>query len=131
MAVNYAKLALTAKRLISENGRTVQLVRPSETPADVNAPWNGSLNIETTYDVPAVQLLPNAVRVFGLSALGEAGMLQGLVSVAELVYVVFQEELDLKQFTFVRDGGVDFTIEAIQMLKPANTTILGFIGVRR
>lgn len=131
MAVNYAKLALTAKRLIGENGRTVQLVRPSETPADVNAPWNGSLSTETTYDVPAVQLLPNAVRVFGLSALGEAGMLQGLVSVAELVYVVFQEELDLKQFTFVRDGGVDFTIEAVQMLKPANTTILGFIGVRR
>ena len=131
MAVNYAKLALTAKRLISENGRTIQLIRPSEIAVDPEAPWNGGTSTEISFDVPAVQLLPNAVRIFGLSALGEAGMMQGLVSVAELVYVVFQEELDLKQFTFVRDGGIDFTIEAVQMLKPANTTILGFIGVRR
>jgi len=131
MAVNYAKLALTAKRLISENGRTIELVRPSEVPADVNAPWNGNTTAEVSYTVPAVQLLPNAVRIFGLSALGEAGMLDGLISKSELVYITFQEELDLKQFTFVRDNSIIYNIEAVQMLKPAHTTILGFVGVRR
>ena len=129
MAIDYNKLAVLAERLVTEAGRTVTLVRVSETPADVAAPWNGVTGVETTLVVPAVQLLPNSVRVFGLSALGEAGKLDGLVSVSELVYIIFAGENDLKQYTLVRDGQ-DYGIMATQSLKPANTTLLGFIGVR-
>ena len=132
MAVNYEKLSLKARKLITDNGRTITLVRQNETPIDMTKPWNGSLAApETTLEVPAMQLLPNAVRVFGLSALGDASKLDGLLSVSEYVYVLFQGEVNLHQFTFVRDGGIDFNIEATQALKPANTTLLGFIGVRR
>jgi len=129
MAINYAALAITAQRLVTEAGRTVTLVRPSETPVDTTRPWNDKTADEDILVVPAVQLLPNSVRVFGLSALGEAGKLDGLLSVSELVYVVFAGESDLKQYTFVRDGQ-DYGIMATQSLKPANITLLGFIGVR-
>lgn len=129
MAIDYAALAVLAERLVTEAGRTVDLVRVSETPVDSNTPWSGVDSAEVVLTVPAVQLIPNAVRVFGLSALGDAGKLDGLVSVSELVYIVFAGETDLKQFTLVRDGQ-DYGIEATQSLKPANTTLLGFIGVR-
>lgn len=132
MAINYTKLAAKAQKLITDAGRSITLVRKNETPVDPAKPWNGSIvSPETTLVVPAVQLLPNAVRVFGLSALGDASKLDGLLSVSEYVYILFQGEADLHQFTFVRDGGIDFNIEATQALKPANTTLLGFIGVRR
>lgn len=131
---DYVKLAAKAQTLITNAGRTITLVRPNETPADPTQPWNGPPAApagETTLDLPGVQLLPNAVRIFGLSALGDANEFRGLVTYAELVYVVFQGEADLSEYTFVRDGGVDYQIEATQELKPADTTLLGFIGVRR
>jgi len=130
--VDYVKLAATAERLVTKNGRTVTLVRTGEVPVDVDKPWLGNVAAgETTLVVPAVQLLPNAVRIFGLSALGEASRLSELISNSEIVYILFQGEVDLKPFTFVRDGGIDYQIEATQSLKPANTTVLGFVGVRR
>ena len=42
MAVDYAKLAATATRLISENGRTVTFKRVSRTVADPSKPWKGT-----------------------------------------------------------------------------------------
>lgn len=140
MAVDYTKMAALAKRLITENGRTVQLVRPNETATDPAKPWLGSVaGTPTLVSVPAVQLLPNQVRIFGLSALGLAGTLEGtpneaakgLVQLSELVYIVYPEGNDLRVFTHVRDGGVDYTIEATQELRPGNAIVLGFIGVRR
>ena len=38
--VDYVKLAKVSDRLIKANGRSIILVRPSETPADANQPWN-------------------------------------------------------------------------------------------
>lgn len=134
MAIDYTKLALKAQKLVTDAGRTITLVRPNETPADLTQPWNGPPAAqvgETTLDVPGVQLLPNAVRIFGLSALGDAKEFQGLITYSEFVYVIFQGEIDIATYTLVRDGGVDYQIEATQALKPANTTLLGFIGVRR
>lgn len=129
---DYTKLAATANRLITQSGRTVTLVKPNETPADPSQPWNGPAPAgETTLDVPGIQLLPNAVRIFGLAALGDANEFQGLVTYSELVYIVFAGEEDLSLYTYVRDGGVDYQIEATQELKPADTTLLGYIGVRR
>tara|TARA_R110000772_G_scaffold30806_10_gene76523 strand:+ start:9691 stop:10086 length:396 start_codon:yes stop_codon:yes gene_type:complete len=131
MAVDYVKLAATAKKLVTDNGRTIILVRKSEVPIDVNSPWLGNTTTETTLEVPALQMVPASVRIFGLAALGESGMLDQLIARTEIIYVCFQGEVKLDQYTIVRDGSVDYSIEATQELKPANTTLLGFIGVRR
>ena len=132
MAIDYDKLALTAERLVTESGRTIELVMTSKTPDDVTKPWRGNTSAgETVLEVPGIQLLPNAVRVFDLSALGDANEFRGLVTYSELVYVIFQGEANLEDYTLVRDGGVDFQIQSTQALKPASKTLLGFIGVRR
>lgn len=136
MTYDYTKVRNTAERLVNRFGRRVTLVRPTEVKENTNRPWKGPStdadeNPEFTFEVPCIQLLPNQVRIFGLAALGESQMLDGLISMSEYVYVVFQGETDLRQFTFVRDGGVDYQIEATQALRPANITLLGYIGVRR
>lgn len=130
--VDYVKLAAKAQSLVTQSGRTITLVKPGETAVDPAKPWAGNNPAgEVTLDVPGIQLLPNAVRIFGLAALGDAAEFRGLVTYSELVYVVFQGEEPLQDYTIVRDGGVDYQIEAVQALKPANTTLLGYIGVRR
>lgn len=132
MAINYAKLAAKAQQLVTQSGRTVSLIRKNETPIDNAKPWNGSHAApETALVVPAIQLLPNAVRIFGLAALGDANRLDGLISLSEYVYIVFAGENDLHQYTQVLDEGVYFNIEATQSLRPAEITLLGYIGVRR
>jgi len=141
MAIDYTKLALTAQRLITDAGRTVTLVKPVKTLTDMVKPWNGSPapdastgdadDDEIRLQVPGVQVLPSAVRIFGLAALGDATEFRGLVTFSELIYIVFAGEEDLSTYTLVRDGGVDYQIEATQELKPGNKTLLGYIGVRR
>ena len=131
---DYAKLAQTANRLVTESGRTIQLVKSPTQLADDDEPWNGPPSViegEVSVTVPAVQLLPAAVRIFGLAALGESTEFRGLVTYSELVYVIFQGEQPLQDFTTVIDNGVRYQIQATQSLKPADTTLLGFIGVRR
>ncbi len=132
MAIDYAKLAAKAQQLVTQSGRTVTLIRKNETAVDPSKPWNGSFSApETGLIVPAIQLLPNAVRIFGLAALGDASRLDGLISLSEYVYIVFAGESDLHQYTQVLDEGVYFNIEATQSLRPAEITLLGYIGVRR
>ena len=139
MAIDYTKTAALAQRLITENGRTIHLVKPSEVPIDPSKPWLGSTSSESLLTVPAVMALPNQVRIFGLSGLGLSGTLEGLpfeatkglVQLSELVYIIYQGDNDIREYTHVRDGGVDHTIIATQELKPGNKIILGFLGVRR
>ena len=129
---DYVKLAAKAQSLITQSGRTITLVKPGQVDNDPTKPWTGvQVAGEITLEIPGVAVVPNAVRVFGLSALGDANEFRGLITYAELVYIVFQGEEQLEDYTIVRDGGIDYQIEATQELKPANITLLGFIGVRR
>lgn len=133
MKFDYSRPLAVAKRQIDRFGRQIELVRPTEVKADPDRPWRGISGSETPFILPvqAVQATPNQVRIFDLSALGESGKLEGLVQISEIIYIVFQGENDLRQFTFVRDDGIDYVIQATQALKPGDTTLLGFLGVRR
>lgn len=138
---DYDKLAKKAEKLVTNAGRTVTLVKPVKTLTNPSQPWNGPAapnpgsgnpdDDEIKLPVPGVQLLPNSVRIFGLLALGDANKFEGLVTYSELVYIIFAGEENLESYTFVRDDGIDYAINATQQLKPANTTLLGFVGVRR
>jgi hypothetical protein len=130
MAIDYDKLALKAKGLITKLGRQITLEKTAA-PADANRPWNGVSGTPDTLIVPALQLLPNAVRIFQLSALGDATDLQGPLTVCERVYITFLGENSVDEYSWVNDGGVKYVIGPTQTLKPQNVTLLTYIGVRR
>jgi hypothetical protein len=131
--VDYTRLAATAERLINKNGREVTFVKKSTTPLDPTKPWKGSSTsaTETTLVRRAVFVPPNQVRIFGLSALGEATQFVDMIAFCEQIAIVFPDENDLKEYQTLRDGSINWNIMALQLLKPADKQILAFIGTRR
>jgi hypothetical protein len=128
--VDYVKLAATALRLVAANGREITFIRKSEIALDPLKPWKGPISGETTFVTRGVFVPPNTVRQFGLTSLGKGTEFVDLVKFSEQIVILHQGETDLDQFTTLRDGA-DWNILGIQVLKPAGTAILAFVGVRR
>ncbi len=60
MALDYAKLAATADKLIRENGKTCTFKQQSQTPADSSKPWRGAgANVEVLTIPAFAVVIPN------------------------------------------------------------------------
>lgn len=130
--VNYVRLVQTASRLIANNGRAIQFFKFNEIPNDSNQPWKGpAISGEQTLELNGVFVPPNTVREFGLSALGEGTGFEDLITFSQQVIIVAQGENDLREYTTVIDRDQRWGIVGLQVLRPGNTTVLGFVGVRR
>lgn len=134
--VDYVRLAQTANRLIRNNGRSITFVRLAEAAADPARPWKGPPSTgpgaaETTLPLVGVFVPPNTVRQFGLTALGEGTEFKDLVTFSQQIIITAQGENDLREFTSVVDGSDRWGIIGLQVLKPADVTLLAFVGVRR
>lgn len=128
---DYTRLAATAQRLIKNNGRSITFVKLDEASADPTQPWNGPSTNETTLALNGVFVPPNTVRQFGLSALGEGTEFKDLVTFSEQVIITAQGENDLREYTKVIDRSDRWGIIGLQVLRPGDTTLLAFVGVRR
>jgi hypothetical protein len=136
--MNYTKLLATVSKLITKNGRAVTLYgQDKATLVNSNRPWLGvtadidPTDAEDVLETFGVIVPPNTVRQFGLTSLGEGVEFKNLLAFSENVIIVPGAEVDFKKFNFVRDGNVDYGIKAIQILRPAEVTMLAFLGVRR
>ncbi len=133
MAVDYTALATTAKRLVDENGRSVTFRRLSRTLDDAAKPWRGSATPRTTVDATvegfAVVVPPSAASALGLSTTDSE-----LVKRSEQIMIVALGSTstdDLATFDEVLDGTELWKIQQVETLKPAATTLLYFVGVKR
>lgn len=130
--VDYVRLAQTANRLITANGRSIQMVRKNEVSADPTRPWTGPpAGGETTLDLSGVFVPPNTVRQFGLTALGRGTDFMDLVAMSEQIIITYPGPNDLRVYTEVVDEGVRWGIIGLQELKPGTVEMLAFIGVKR
>lgn len=133
-AYDYSKARATADRLIQRFGRPITLKAESRTPADVDTPWKGSAvspsNI-TEVTLWGVFVPPGAVRIFDLTALGEATKNVDLIAFSEQIIITYPGDVDISPFKVVNDGTADWGVTATQLLKPGSDQVLAFIGVRR
>ena len=129
--VDYVKLAAVAERLVRQNGREITFVKKERTAADPSRPWKGPVDGEELLPLYGVFVPPNTVRQFGLSALGEGTEFVDLIAFSEQVAIVFPGENDLRQYTTIRDNGVNWNMIAMQLLQPAGIKLLAFVGTRR
>lgn len=133
--VDYVRLSKTVDKLIKKNGRVINLLKIDQTPADVDKPWNGPADSPSPYtklELSGVFVPPTSVREFGLPALGDGTDFNDLVLSSQQVVIVYPGENNLKDYISLEDtDGKVWGITGIQILKPGNTTMLGFIGVKR
>lgn len=127
----YARLIVTAQRILASRGREVTLVSFNETPQNAAQPWKGPVDARGT---PAAQLVVNAAFVPPSSQilLGLDTVVTDLLKRSEQICIVAPgATADLKIYQSISDGGQFWTIDEINELKPGNSVVLGFIGVSR
>jgi hypothetical protein len=132
--VDYVSLAATAKRLITANGREVTFVRFNRTAADAAKPWKGAADPRTDPDasetLDAVFVEPSSAVRLGISTVNSELVKRSTQILIAAPGSDFAE--DLSTFEEVIDSdGVKWRITTSEKLKPAEVTLLYFIGVAR
>lgn len=126
---DYAALSATASRLITASGRLVTLRKLSASPADVAKPWNGpgEQTVSTqVVNVPAVFVPPGNSNSLGLGVVDSE-----LLKRAEQVALLSSPFEGLEEMNVMLDGTTSWKIEWVQVLKPADKTVLYVMGVTR
>lgn len=129
--VDTTKAIAAAQRLLAANGRSVTLVKYDTTPADSAEPWKGptdpraSVDVSTTTD--AVFVNPTDGKRLGLSARVD----DLLKTIEQLAIVSLGAAVDPAQYDELQDGGVSYKIAFVEVLRPGDDYLLGFIGVQR
>ncbi len=128
--VDFTRLLSTAQRLIGANGRSIQLVELDNTPADPAKPWDGPTDPRTgttTLTVKGVAVDPTSAARLGL-----VSMTDDIMKRSEQIYIVAAgADVDLDIFNEVNDEGKTWKIVGVRTLRPADVTVLSYIGVRR
>lgn len=130
MAFDYTGLVTTASELISEFGRTVTFRRIDQAAGNAAKPWEGpsdpAVNPANTADVAAVFVPPSSAKSLGMSTVTE----DMLATVSEIA-IVEVASFDLATANEIQDNGQRKAISFVETLRPADTTLLYYVGVKR
>jgi hypothetical protein len=133
MAINYEKAARTALRLLTANGRAVQLVKLSNKAIDPNRPWYGSEELpDSTITVTAAFLDPVSEKDLGSAEmLTNVGNDSSIKAGSQIAFIAATENLDVNGnpidiLTYHRmiDGGFTYRMVEIHKLSPGGATLM-------
>lgn len=129
MAYDYTDDVAFAVEMIAEFGRAVTFVKASATPADANKPLHGVGAPTTVPDIMAAFVEPSSVIRLGASTEQKPGLWKESTKIA---LVAPDGTNDFTTFTAITDSdGSGWKIEHVEELKPGDTTVLYYVGVRR
>ena len=131
--VDFTKLATTAQRLVSENGRTVTIVQLSKDLDDPTKDWRGKhdprANPEDSISATAVFVDPAS-----FSSLGFKTDAREEVKRSEQIALVALGSgtvKDLTTFDEVQDGDINWSIIFSEKLQPGSQVLLFTLGLKR
>lgn len=132
--VDYVKLQALALKLVTANGKTINVKKFGTTAADPSKPWRGPADNRNPYaaetDVQAVELGVSKIRIESMGlAINKKDIPDNVFSY--WLIAVAPTTPDLQGYNELWDGTVSFKIELITRLKPAATTLLWVVGVSR
>lgn len=124
--MNYDKLAATARRLIAKTGRGIALLQLSSEADDPDKPWKGP-------GEPTVKKKKDIIGTFvpASSGLGRDLADEELLKRVDQVALIAPTDENLETYTSIRDNGVEWKIEWMQVLKPAEQVLLYVAGMKR
>ena len=124
---DFVKLAVTAKRLINANGRTVTLNQLGNTPADSAKPWRG-------VSTPVRNSVTGKACFVSRSDLGYVVSNVDNLKRSEKVALFAandDEDKTLEEFDEILDGSVTWRIDRTEVLNPADTRLMYMFEVSR
>jgi hypothetical protein len=138
--VDYVGLAATAERLIADAGRTITFVRMERNPVDSAKPWRSASTpandstssitgkAENRLDAVAVMVEPSSATKLGLSSMKAEEATR-----SEKIFIVARNavDVDLDTYDTIVDSAVVWRIQFVEELKPGETSLLYFVGVRK
>lgn len=131
---DYTKPLATARRLVEKFGKLVTFIELGDTPTDTDKPWEGQTDKKS--DPKQTQAL-NAVFVEPESStkLGIENMNDDLMTRTDKILIVEPNaagDIKLEQFNQVIDtDDSTWNILFVRTLRPADVTLLFFVGVAR
>lgn len=140
MAINYTKAARTALRLLTANGRPVQLVKLSTTPIDDNMPWRGAQeNLDTKITATAAFVDPVSEKDLGSAEmLTNVGNDTSVKHGFQIAFIAATENLDangdpvdLSQYNRLIDGGLVYRMTEIHTLSPGGSPLMYEVRLER
>ena len=138
---DFVKLAATAQRLVEANGRAVDLFRVNRTPDDPARPWRGVSGSPTVPEGGFIAtgiimaFVPPSGSGFGKLLVDGDGELDvafdqiGLLASDSLPVGITPE--DIEQADSIRDGSDIWKIMLRSHLRPASTSLLFTLGLKR
>lgn len=130
--VDYVKMAATALRLVTKNGKTITLVKLATTPSDVTKPWRGPVDqrgpAAASVDLKGVEV-PLLKRQFG--AAYSKKDIPDTVTDAFLVAPALSGTPDLTEFDELISDGVTYKIEVADVLRPGPVILLYYFMVSK
>lgn len=129
---DYSLNLATAKRLVRKFGRSIELRKLASASPSPAEPWLGVA--DPVASGTSVTLFAVPVPPSSASSLGFSASQQDLMKNLSQIFIAEVGETDpenLNEYHTVFDGGTEYKIEFVEKLKPANLTLLYFIGVAR
>jgi len=132
-AEEYEEMALFAREEIDTGGRTVDIIEFGKTPKTVGKEWEGPLSSRDNPDkkvtTKAIFVNPSSLVQLGLMTISDDLVIKS----QQILQVAPGNDItdDLEDFSEVIDGDTEWKIVGVQKLRPADRTLLYFIGVKR
>jgi hypothetical protein len=130
---NETTIANLAKSLIEQSGRNVTFVKLSSSVDDSAKPWRGATTARSapsaSTDAYATFVPPSGAAELGLST-QDVEWVKRSEQIC-LVALGADSTVDLATYDELLDGSQRWKITGIETLKPANTILLYFVGVKR
>jgi hypothetical protein len=130
---NETTIANLAKSLIEQSGRNVTFVKLSSSVDDSAKPWRGTTTVRSapsaSTDAYATFVPPSGAAELGLST-QDVEWVKRSEQIC-LVALGADSTVDLATYDELLDGSQRWKITGIETLKPANTILLYFVGVKR
>ena len=116
-----------ARRLISENGRSLTFVKLSATPTNTAQPWDGnSRTSEDTVTVDGTFVQPSSSFLLGITT-SQSDLFQKATSICIVAHPATGE--DLATYDQVIDGSLTWKIVTVETLQPGSLPVLYFVGL--
>ncbi len=127
--VDYVKLAATALRLVTKNGKSIAIAKLGTTPSDAAKPWRGPADQRSPY-ADSQSVMAVAVPLGGLGKLINKDDIPDGVKDFYLVAPGLSTPA-LNDYDELVDGGTTYRIVSMNILKPADVVLLYAIGVQK